>query len=138
MSDSEAVTGQSGVFELRLAVTVADLDQALAFYRDELGMPQVEAYQDGDARVFVLSAGRATLELFNEAQAELIDNVEVGRRVAPPIRVALEVADSENMTARLEHAGAQVIARPVITPWRHRNARLEGPGNLQLTLFTVL
>ena len=135
---AEAAAPAGPVFELRLAVTVADLDAALAFYRGALGMPEVEAYQDGDARVVVLAAGRATLELFNEEQAQLIDDVEVGRRVAPPVRVALQVADSAEMSARLVDAGAALIAEPVVTPWQHRNARLQGPGDLQLTLFTVL
>ena len=132
------MTDQGPVFELRLAVTVSDLDQALAFYRDTLGMPESEVYQDGEARVHILQAGRATLELFNQAQADLVDRLEVGRRVAPPIRVALEVADTAGTTRRLVDAGATLVAEPVVTPWQHLNARLDAPGDLQLTLFEVL
>ena len=85
------------VRQLRLVVHAEDLEEALAFYRDALGMPTAEEYADGEARVVILDAGRATLELSNTAQIELIDDVEVGRRVAPHFRVALEVTDAEEM-----------------------------------------
>lgn len=127
------------VSELRLAVTVQDFDGAVAFYRDAFGLPELEAWASPEGRGAVLEAGRATLELVDGAQADLIDAVEVGRRVAGPIRVALEVADSGAMAERLTAAGAAHLGEgPVVTPWRHRNVRLSAPGDLQLTLFTVL
>ena len=77
----------------------------------------------------------ATIELIDARQAAYIDEVEVGRRVAGHIRVALEVDDSEEATRRLEAAGATVVAEPRGTPWSSLNARLEAPAGLQLTLF---
>jgi tRNA(Arg) A34 adenosine deaminase TadA/catechol 2,3-dioxygenase-like lactoylglutathione lyase family enzyme len=124
------------VQELRTAVTVGDYDGVLAFYRDALGLPVIEAWQDGEARGVILDAGRATLELLSEAQAELIDSVEVGARVAGPVRLALEVADSEATARRLVDAGAEQLADPVLTPWNDLNVRLRVPGGMQLTLFT--
>jgi predicted enzyme related to lactoylglutathione lyase len=50
--------------------------------------------------------------------------------------VAFAVADSGEVAARLEEAGASVIAGPTLTPWQDRNARLEAPAGLQLTLFS--
>ena len=65
--------------------------------------------------------------------------MEVGSEsVSPPIRLALEVVDSESTAQRLVEAGAERLADAVTTPWRHRNVRLNAPGPLQLTLFTVL
>jgi catechol 2,3-dioxygenase-like lactoylglutathione lyase family enzyme len=120
-------------------VTVDDLDQALAFYRDTLGLPvELDIASDHGARVVILHAGRATLELSNRAQAELIDEVEVGRRVAPPLRVALQVADTAATTDRLVAAGAALIAAPTPTPWNSLNSRLEAPAGLQITLFEEL
>jgi lactoylglutathione lyase len=127
----------SPVSELRLAVTVEDFDAAVAFYRDALGLPEVQAWDQEGGRGSILDAGRATLELISVDQAELIDRVEVGERVAGPVRVALEVEDSAGLAERLEQAGAARLGGPVVTPWQHRNVRLEGPG-LQLTLFTIL
>lgn len=126
------------VRELRLVVTVDDYEEAVAFYRDVLGLSQREAYESEDGRVTILEAGRATLEIADPKQADFIDEVEVGRRVAGKFRVALEVDDSTATTAKLSTAGATVIADPTRTPWNSLNARLETPGGIQLTLFTEL
>jgi lactoylglutathione lyase len=125
--------------ELRLVLTVDDFDTALSFYRDSLGLPVLQVWEaPEDARVVLLDAGRATLELVNEAQAAFIDEVEVGRRVAGPVRVAFEVDDSEAVAERLVAAGAEQLAEPVTTPWNDRNVRLRAPDGMQLTLFTVV
>jgi|SRR5215207_2251163 len=124
------------VRELRLVVTAEDYDQALRFYRDVLGLPERAAFSSPDGRVTILEAGQATLELADPAQAEFIDDVEVGRRVAGHIRVAFKVDDSPAVTASLAEAGATVVAEPTRTPWNSLNARLEGPAGLQLTLFS--
>ena len=126
------------VHELRLVVTAEDYDEALRFYRDVLGLEEREAYASADGRVTILEAGRATLELADPNQADFIDRVEVGRRVAGHIRVAFEVDDSEAVTRQLERAGAEVIAEPTRTPWSSLNARLAAPAALQLTLFQEL
>ena len=125
--------------ELRLVLTVDDFEQALTFYRDTLGLPELAVWESpGDARVVLLEAGHATLELVNEAQAAFIDEVEVGRRVAGPVRVAFEVDDSTAVAARLVAAGAEQLAEPVTTPWNDRNVRVRAPDGMQLTLFTVV
>jgi lactoylglutathione lyase len=126
------------VRELRVALTVEDYDGALAFYRDTLGMPQLEAWEAPEGRVAILAAGRATLELLDADQAKLVDEIEVGRRVAGTVRLALEVEDSETVAERLVRAGAEQLADAVVTPWRDRNVRLQAPDGMQLTLFTVL
>jgi methylmalonyl-CoA/ethylmalonyl-CoA epimerase len=124
------------VTELRVALTVEDFDGALSFYRDALGLEQIADWSSDDGRVVVLEAGRATLELLDEAQAEYVDRIEAGERVAGPVRLALEVPDSEATARRLVEAGAEQIAEPVTTPWGDRNARVRAPDGMQLTLFT--
>ena len=123
------------VTELRVALTVSDFEEAVAFYRDALGLEQLADWSD-DGRVIVLSAGRATLEIFDEAQAEKVDAIEAGRRVSSTVRLALEVADSTETAHRLVAAGAEEVAPPVVTPWGDRNARVQAPDGMQLTLFT--
>ena len=127
---------KGSVRELRLALTVENYDEALAFYRDALGLPEVAAWSNG--RVAVLEAGRATLELLDAEHAATVDEIEVGRRVAGAVRVALEVGDSVETADRLVKAGAERLSEPVVTPWRDRNVRLRAPDGMQLTLFTVL
>jgi methylmalonyl-CoA/ethylmalonyl-CoA epimerase len=126
------------VTELRVALTVADFDEAVAFYRDALGLEQLADWSGEDGRVVLLSGGRATLEIFDQAQAEKVDAIEAGRRVSGVVRLALEVEDSERAAQRLIAAGAKEVAAPVTTPWGDRNARVEAPDGMQLTLFTVL
>ena len=125
--------------QLRLVVEAEDFNEALAFYRDALGLTEEAAFQgDNDARVVILDAGRATLELCNTAQKQMIDAVEVGHPASPKIRVAFEVADTNGATTRLVEAGATLIAAPVETPWRSLNSRLDAPAGLQITLFEEL
>jgi predicted enzyme related to lactoylglutathione lyase len=130
---------QGRVRQLRLVVHAEDYDEALRFYRDVLGMPEEESYAgDGGALVAILDAGRATLELSNTAQVAMIDDVEVGRRVAPHFRVALEVDDARAATDSAVAGGADLLAPPTETPWRSLNARLDAPAGVQLTLFQEL
>jgi AcrR family transcriptional regulator/catechol 2,3-dioxygenase-like lactoylglutathione lyase family enzyme len=127
------------VRQLRVVVRAADFEDALAFYRDVVGMPQSEAYEaEGGARVAILDAGRATLELSNPAQVDFIDRVETDGVTSDPIRLALEVDDAAGATGRLAAAGAEVEASARPTPWRSLNSRLRGPADLQLTLFQEL
>jgi lactoylglutathione lyase len=125
--------------QLRLVVTADDYHEAVAFYRDVLGMGELAVWVSPDGgQVTLLDAGRATLEITDPKNAAFIDEVEVGRRVAGHIRVALEVADSRSSTAAAVDGGAELVAEPTETPWRSLNARLEAPAGLQLTLFEEL
>jgi predicted enzyme related to lactoylglutathione lyase len=129
----------SVVRQLRLVVEADDFDDAVAFYRDALGLEEeFFAESDGGAVVMALQAGRATLEIVNPAQRRLIDEIEVGREVSRGIRVAFEVADAASTTDRLIAAGADLIAPPTQTPWRSLNSRLEVPAGLQITVFEEL
>jgi catechol 2,3-dioxygenase-like lactoylglutathione lyase family enzyme len=126
------------ITELRLVLTVKDFDRATAFFREALGLKQLAAWQNDGGHVVLLDAGHATLEIADEAQAQAIDRIEVGRRVAGPVRIAFQTPDSESVAKTLAAAGATIIAGPVITPWRDRNVRLQGPEGIQLTLFTPM
>jgi lactoylglutathione lyase len=128
----------TAVRELRLVLTVEDFEAALAFYRDGVGLAELEAWEADEGRVVILDAGKATIEIVDDAQAAAIDRIEVGRRVAGPVRLALEVEDSEATASRLAAAGAELVGGPVETPWRDRNVRMRTPDGMQLTLFTVL
>ena len=133
------MSSPTNVLQLRLVVEADDFDAALRFYRDVLGLTEQAAFEGADdARVVILEAGRATLELANAAQKRMIDAVEVGRPVSPKIRVAFEVDDSTAMTAALTAAGATLVAPPTETPWRSLNSRLDAPAGLQITLFEEL
>jgi uncharacterized glyoxalase superfamily protein PhnB len=125
--------------QMRLVVEAADYDAAVRFYRDVLGATEELQIHNGEEKVTILDVGRATLELSSPGQVDMIDDVEVGRRVSPHLRVAFQVADVEDLTRRLTSDGAaELVAPPTVTPWASLNARLKAPGGLQVTVFQEL
>jgi methylmalonyl-CoA/ethylmalonyl-CoA epimerase len=83
----------------------------------------------------ILNMGQATLEIFDETQAETIDQIEAGRRISGQIRFALQVPDLQAAVERLLVHGATLVHPPIVTPWGDHNARLQDPDGLQITLF---
>ena len=128
---------QIQVTELRVALTVSDFDEAVTFYRDAVGLQQIEDWSSDEGRVILLDAGRATLELLDDRQAALVDTIETGARVSGKIRIALQVEDSARASARLVEAGGEEVAPATTTPWGDRNARVSSPDGMQITLFTT-
>ena len=127
------------VSQLRVVLVVDDLDAALTYYRDTLNLPETDAIAGPDgARVVILEAGRATLELANQAQADHIAQVETGGIPSGTVRLALQVPDAAAATEALSATGATVIAPPTETPWHSLNARLDGPSGVQVTVFQEL
>lgn len=122
--------------ELRVVLTAPDFDDAVAFYRDALGLEQLADWSGEDGRVILLDAGRATIELFDERRAEHVDRIEAGHRVSGPTRLAFAVDDLDGIAERLLAAGAEAEAEPVVPPWGGRNARLRTTDGMQLTLFS--
>jgi catechol 2,3-dioxygenase-like lactoylglutathione lyase family enzyme len=131
----------TGIRELRVALTVEDFERALRLYRDGFGLEVVKEWDSPEGRGVVLAAGCGTIELLDRADAEYTDQVEAGRRVAGPVRLALEVADVRASAARLLAHGAEAVGEPVRTTWGDLNQRLRaldpGPDGVQLSLFEV-
>lgn len=131
----QATPGTTPVLQLRVAVTTADFERLLAFYAKGLGVEPSAFWQNDGGRAAMLELGRATLEIFDEAQAKAIDDLEAGARLSGHIRFALQVVDLDAAVARLVAHGAILVHAPVLAPWGDRNARLQDPDGLQLTLF---
>lgn len=130
------MSDQRSVLQLRVVVEAVDYDEAVQFYRDVLGLPELLSYAEGgDDQVSILDAGRATLEIASPGHRRAIDEVEAGGQESQRIRLAFEVTDAAGVTRRLAAAGASVVAEPVLTPWRSLNSRLDAPAGLQITLF---
>jgi lactoylglutathione lyase len=138
MTEDHAPATPRVVHELRIAMTVAEYEQAVAFYRDALGLTVIESWDRPDGRGTILDAGHATLELFDPRMADSLDAIEVGRRISGTIRFALEVDDSIATAERLVEHGATREAEVVVTSWRDQNVRVRSPDGMQLTLFTHL
>src|SRR5215211_2539831 len=125
------------VFELRVALTTSNYNRLTKFYSEGLGIEPAAIWNNGQGKALILDMGKATLELFDEAQAETIDQIEAEQRVSGQIRFALQVPDLNAATERLLVHGAILVHPPVITPWGDYNVRLQDPDGMQITLFQV-
>ncbi len=123
------------VLELRVAITAEDFKRLENFYRDGLGLEPDQIWPADQGRALVLDMGKATLEVFDEKQAQTIDNIEVGHRISGRIRFALQVPDVKAASERLIANGATLVHPLVVTPWGDQNVRFQDPEGLQITLF---
>jgi catechol 2,3-dioxygenase-like lactoylglutathione lyase family enzyme len=121
--------------ELRIILTVDNLDEVISFYRDALGMKVSKEWHNAEGNGIILDAGRASLELIDSDHARKIDLIEVGKRSAGPVRLAINVGDNiDAASAELERAGAISLAPVRQAPWS-KVRRMKDPASLQFTLF---
>ena len=123
------------VFELRVVITTNDYERLVQFYCEGLGIEPAAIWNNDGGKALILDMGKATLELFDERQAKVIDQLEVGKRVSGQIRFALQVPDLKSAMERLLASGATLVHHPVMTPWGDHNVRLQDPDGMQITLF---
>ena len=123
------------VLELRVALTVSDFERSVKFYSEGLGLEPADIWNNGQGQALILEMGQATLEIFDETQAQTIDQIEAEQRVSGQIRFALQVPDLNAAMERLLAHGAILVHPPVTTPWGDFNVRLQDPDGMQITLF---
>lgn len=123
------------ILQLRVAVTTSDYERLVKFYCEGLGLEPAAIWNNDGGRALMLEMGQATLELFDERQAEVIDQLEVGKHVSGHIRFALQVPDLPPAMRRLLDHGATIVHPPVELPWGSLNIRFQDPDGLQVTLF---
>ncbi len=126
------------ILEMRIALTVKDYEKSVKFYCEGLGIEPAAIWNNGDGKALMLEMGNASLEVFDENQAKLIDDMEAGKRISGQIRFALQVPDLESAMKRLLNHGATLVHEPVMTPWGDYNVRLQDPDGMQITLFQVM
>jgi catechol 2,3-dioxygenase-like lactoylglutathione lyase family enzyme len=123
------------VLELRVALTSSDYERSVKFYCDGLGLEPAAIWNNSGGRALILDMGNATLEIFDEIQAQTIDQLEAEQRISGQVRFALEVPDLKAAMERLLAHGATLVHPPIITPWGDYNVRLQDPDGMQITLF---
>ena len=128
-------TSNPRVMELRVALTTGEFDRLASFYREGLGLEPAQDWPEDQGRALVLDMGKATLEVFDEKQAQTIDQIEVGRRISGRVRFALQVPDLKAAMERMLSHGAVLVHPPVVTPWGHQNVRFQDPDGMQVTLY---
>jgi len=125
------------IIELRVALTTSDYERLVKFYCDGLGIEPAAIWNNDGGQALILNMGNATLEIFDETQAQTIDQLEAGQRISGQIRFALQVPDLKAAMERLLAHGATLVHPPIITPWGDYNVRLQDPDGMQITLFQV-
>lgn len=123
------------ILELRVALTVRDFERSAKFYCEGLGLEPAAIWNNDGGQALMLDMRHAALEVFDERQAEVVDQLEVGRRVSGQVRFALQVPDLQAAMERLLAHGATLVHPPVLTPWGDHNVRLQDPDGMQITLF---
>jgi methylmalonyl-CoA/ethylmalonyl-CoA epimerase len=123
------------VKELRIILTVDNLDEIIKFYRDVAGLPTSKEWHEDTGNGIILDAGRASLELVDSRHAARIDEIEVGKRTAGPVRLALNVGqDITSTTEKFKEGGAKQLAEIKQAPWS-KVVRMEDPAGMQFTVF---
>ena len=125
------------ILELRVALTTSDYERSVKFYCEGLGIEPSAIWNNNGGRALILDMGKATLEIFDEIQAETIDQIEAEQRISGQTRFALQVPDLKSAMERLLEHGATLVHPPIITPWGDYNVRLQDPDGMQITLFQV-
>ena len=121
--------------ELRIILEIENLDEVIAFYRDALGLETSKEWHESTGNGIILDAGRASLELIDSRHAATIDTIEVGRRVAGPVRLAFKVGEAITTAGdALAEAGATQLSEIRQAPWS-RVQRMQDPSGMQFTLF---
>jgi len=97
-----------------LGIAVRSLDEALRFYRDQLGMKVSgrESVEQEQVHVAMLPAGQPRIELLEATQPDSAVGRFLDKRGGGLHHVALTVPDLEAAVTRLRAAGARVLNEP--------------------------
>jgi catechol 2,3-dioxygenase-like lactoylglutathione lyase family enzyme len=121
--------------EFRVSLTVANFESIVSFYRDVLGLPLGNDWSTSQGKCVTLSVEKATIEIIDNAQADYIDDIEVGQRVSGKVRFAFKFSNVQTAMNRAKAAGATIVHGPVETPWKDVNARILSPDDMHMTFF---
>ncbi len=108
-----------------VVLVVADLDRALAFYTDTLGLPL--GHRSGPYAQ--LDTGTTRLALFERAAMGRTLGAELRAPDpdAPGFELGFKVADADAAYAELVAAGAEPVTPPTDRPWGQRTAYVRDP-----------
>ena len=120
---------------MRVALTTSNYERLAKFYCEGLGVDPAQFWDNDQGQAVILKLGEATLEIFDEDQAQTVDQIEAGKRISGQIRLAFQVPNLNEAMARLLAQGAIMVHEPILTPWGDYNVRLQDPDGNQITLF---
>jgi hypothetical protein len=134
------------VFEMRIALTASDYERIVNFYCKGLGIEPTAIWNNDGGKAMMLNMGNATLELFDERQAEVIDDLEAGKahQRTDPLRLSSarparchgaspRPRRDSRPPARYDSVGR--LQRPPARSRRDASHLVSGDGKINLTLL---
>jgi methylmalonyl-CoA epimerase len=108
------MTGLNGCKIDHLGIAVRSLDQALRFYRDQLGLAisMRETVAAEKVNVAMLPVGEPRIELLEPTEADSVIGKFLEKRGEGVHHVALKVPDLHAAVGRLRASGARVLNEP--------------------------
>lgn len=139
VADYEAQGALTYISELRLIIECEDWDQAVALYRDALGLRQIQGYQGDTEAQMILDVGRASIELVHP-HLPRVDSApaELSAPPVPKTRLALRTSRAAALIERLEEVGATRVDGPKLNAKETLNVRLIAPDHMPITVFRPL
>jgi hypothetical protein len=124
------------VKELRIILTVENLNEMIKYYTETVGLNISKEWHETTGNGIILEAGKASLEIIDENHASTIDQIEVGKRVAGKVRLALNIGENniEEASSTFIVDGATKMADIKQAPWS-KVMRISDPSHMQITLF---
>jgi len=122
------------VLTSRTIIHPGDLDRALAFYRDGLGLAVAREFGDGAHRGVVFFAGGGLIEVTGGGPPPTTDASEQGQRA---VVLWLQVRDLDATLVELEGRGVPLVRPAVLEPWGLIEAWIEDPDGLRIHLVEV-
>jgi catechol 2,3-dioxygenase-like lactoylglutathione lyase family enzyme len=121
-----------------VAITVADLDQTLRFYRDVLGFPVLGQFFFNDERGFTITyvqAGTSVLEFFSFSSPTIPSHGDGDETMLGLQRIGFEVDNVDAAADYLNAADVVCIEQPNDAPGNIRTALVAGPDGNTLELI---
>jgi catechol 2,3-dioxygenase-like lactoylglutathione lyase family enzyme len=115
------------VWQMRVVVRVRDVEGAVRFYRDALGLRLAERWDHPTSPGAIFDTGRGQIEVFESG-----NGVDEPRPVPPTIMLVTGDADREY--ARLLSVGLQPLWGPATTNWGTRQFAVEDPDGTTVVL----
>ena len=102
-------TGRKGTRLSHIGIAVRALDDTLSFYRDILGMPEVELEDADGARITGFAAGESLVELLEADTPESPIGKFIAKRGPGLHHICFAVDDIEDALRRCRRAGIRPI-----------------------------
>jgi catechol 2,3-dioxygenase-like lactoylglutathione lyase family enzyme len=115
------------VWQVRVVVRVRDVEGAVRFYRDALGLRLAERWDHPTSPGAIFDTGRGQIEVYENA-----NGADEASAVSPTIM--LVTADADREYARLLSVGVQPLWGPATTTWGTRQFAVQDPDGTTLVL----